>query len=91
MACGVPFVASAAGGVADYGRGNPNCLVARLQPDEFLASVRHMADRLDRGLIDQRQVQRYYHTYFGHDALCRHWLDYVCHPAAPRYSWPGNG
>jgi glycosyltransferase involved in cell wall biosynthesis len=78
MACGVPFVASAAGGVPDYGADNPDCLIAALRPrDEFVASIRQMAHRLDRAEVDQGRVQRYYHSHYSHGVLRRVWLRYL--------------
>jgi glycosyltransferase involved in cell wall biosynthesis len=88
MACGVPFVAGAAGGVPDYGRDNLDCLIAPLRPDEFLGAVQRMAERLDRGEIDQERLQNYYQTHFSHGTLRRHWLDFLTHRGPPRYAWP---
>jgi glycosyltransferase involved in cell wall biosynthesis len=74
MACGVPFVATDAGGIRDYD--NPDCLItSATEPEEFLAAVEKITTRLARGEVDQPRLQQFYRSHFGHETLARKWLD----------------
>jgi glycosyltransferase involved in cell wall biosynthesis len=88
MACGVPFVATGIGGIPDYGRGNPDCAMATLRPERFVDTVRTMAERLDRGEIDQQRLQRYYKTNFSHAILRQTWLRFLTTADRSPFRWP---
>jgi glycosyltransferase involved in cell wall biosynthesis len=89
MACGVPFVATGVGGIPDYGRNNPDCAIAAVIPDGFIAQVRTLADRLDRSKIDQGRLQAYYNRHFAHQVLRRDWLRFLTTPGSKPFCWPG--
>lgn len=76
MACGVPFVATDAGGITDYA--NPDCLLAPWrEPDKFLASVEALAARLDARTVDQGRLQRFYQERFSFAALGKRWREFL--------------
>jgi glycosyltransferase involved in cell wall biosynthesis len=73
MACDVPFVATDAGGIADYA--NPDCLITPVgDPNAFLVAVDRMARRLGAGEVDHVRLQKFYDTHFSHAALTTKWL-----------------
>jgi glycosyltransferase involved in cell wall biosynthesis len=75
MACGVPFVATDAGGIHDYD--NPDCLLAPSNdPDAFLKAIETMARRLDAGGVDQARLQIFFEAHFSHAALAPRWLTF---------------
>lgn len=90
MACGVPFVAGAAGGIPDYGRGNPDCSIASLRSDNFVVKVRELAARLDQGLIDQQRVQDYYQDHYRHEILSDSWTRFLTGETKTPFTWPSD-
>jgi glycosyltransferase involved in cell wall biosynthesis len=72
MACGVPFVATDAGGIRDYD--NPDCIVTSVgDSEDFLNGVETLANRLAHGEIDQHRLQTFYDSHFSQEALAPRW------------------
>jgi glycosyltransferase involved in cell wall biosynthesis len=73
MACGVPFLATDAGGIRDYD--NPDCLITPVgDPDAFLNAIETMAHRLAAGTVDHARLRAFYEAHFSHAALGPRWL-----------------
>ena len=77
MACGVPFVAYAVGGIADYGVDNPNVLIVPPEPDAFISGVTEMVHRLAQGQVNQAQLQQFYLEHYSYAVLKQAWLSYL--------------
>jgi len=81
IACGVPFVAYAVGGIPDYAEGNPNVLVVPLETESttnnFVEGVRQMAHKLAFGEINQVQLQKFYLDHYGYEVVKKAWLSYL--------------
>ena len=76
MACGVPFVATDAGGIADYA--NPDCLLAPWrEPERFLEAVEALTRHLNSGMIDQDRLQNFYREQFAFSALSGRWQQFL--------------
>ena len=75
IACGIPFVATDAGGILDYA--NPDVvIVSREDPDAFLLGVQELCGRLAEGTTDQQRLQEFYRTHFSFDVLRGQWLSF---------------
>jgi glycosyltransferase involved in cell wall biosynthesis len=82
MACGVPFVATDAGGISDYA--NTDCLIVpRDDPESFLLGIQELSRRLAEGTIDHRRLQDFYRSRFSFDVLKREWLSFFESMATP--------
>ena len=88
MACGVPFVATDAGGIRDYD--NLDCMIIPAHDSEaFLEGVEKMVARLAQGEIDQPRLQEFYRSHFSHAALASRWTEFFksfssTHPSVAR-------
>src|SRR5216684_97030 len=75
MACGVPFVATDAGGISDYA--NADCvIVPRDDPEAFLLGVQELSSRLVEGMIGHRRLQEFYRMRFSFEVLKGEWLSF---------------
>jgi glycosyltransferase involved in cell wall biosynthesis len=75
MACGVPFVATDAGGISDYA--NPDCvIVPRDHSEAFLRGVDTLCERLSSGATDSARLRDFYQSHFGFEVLKREWLSF---------------
>lgn len=77
MACGVPFVATAKGGIPMYAEGNPDCLVTEVRGKAFIDGVRGWAVRVRSGEVDRRRLLHHHRRNFSFVALKRRWLSYL--------------
>lgn len=77
MACGVPFVAYATGGIADYAVDNPNVLVVPSNLDAFVAGVREITFKLIHGQINRSQLQQFYLERYSYQVLKKSWVSYL--------------
>ncbi len=76
MACGVPFVSTDAGGIADYA--NPDCLIVdKADPEAFLRGVESLCERLASGDVDSSRLKDFYSDKFSFEALKTKWLDFL--------------
>lgn len=78
MACGVPFVTHDIGGIADYGKNNPNVLIVSPQENNFVKAVQRMTEMLSKQQIRQSQLQEYYLQNYSYKVLKQAWLSYLC-------------
>jgi glycosyltransferase involved in cell wall biosynthesis len=75
MACGVPFVATDAGGISDYA--NPDCvIVPQNHSGAFLSGVATLCERLSSGATDSARLRDFYQSHFGFDVLKHEWLSF---------------
>ncbi len=82
MACGVPFVAFDAGGIADYA--NPDCAICPTrQPESFVPRVREWLERLSEGQVDRARLRNFYLNNFSFGFLQKRWLEYLTKVAEP--------
>ena len=74
MARGVPVVATAAGGTAELGEGNPDVLIsAGTDWDAFARAVQAMAGKLRAGEIDPPRLHRWTEARYGHAPVAARW------------------
>ena len=78
MACGVPFVTHNIGGIADYGKNNPNVLIVSPQENNFVKAVQRMTEMLSKQQIKQSQLQEFYLQNYSYQVLKQAWLSYLC-------------
>jgi glycosyltransferase involved in cell wall biosynthesis len=75
MACGVPFVATDAGGISDYA--NSDCvIVSKSDSDAFLRGIESLCECLDRQAVDRLCLQNFYRAHFGYETLSAKWLTF---------------
>jgi glycosyltransferase involved in cell wall biosynthesis len=76
MACGVPFVATDAGGIRDYA--NEDCaIVPAADAAAFVSAVGRMATALDAGALSRQRLLGFYRTNFSGQAISRRWLSWL--------------
>lgn len=76
MACGVPFVATDAGGLRDYA--NEDCVVVPAsEPAAFIAGVGDLASRLRAGSVSARRLRAFYDANFSNTAIARQWTQWL--------------
>lgn len=76
MACGVPFVATDAGGIRDYSQDNPNVMVTSATHSAFLDGVVSFMKRMASGEISQSTLQSHYQTTYSNTVLLKLWDEY---------------
>lgn len=79
MACGLPFVANAVGGISDYA--NLDCAVTDGDIEALWPLLERFAARLCAGSVDVARLQSLYHDQFSYDALTGRWENFLCNLA----------
>jgi glycosyltransferase involved in cell wall biosynthesis len=80
MQRGVPIVACAAGGVAEFADNNPDVIVTSTNWDDFTAGLVAMAARLRAGQIDAVRLHHWAETRYGYEAASKLWLEALLRP-----------
>jgi glycosyltransferase involved in cell wall biosynthesis len=80
MAHGVPFVATAAGGTEELGRGNPDVIVTSTSWEDFEAGLLVMAGKIRAGEVDSQRLFRWAEERYGYSAVSKQWLECLSNP-----------
>jgi glycosyltransferase involved in cell wall biosynthesis len=73
MQRGVPFVATAAGGTAELGQGNPDVTVTGTEWGAFETGMEEMAARLRAGQVDAVRLHGWVEPRYGFEAAAKQW------------------
>jgi glycosyltransferase involved in cell wall biosynthesis len=73
MQQGVPFVATAAGGTAELGQGNPDVIVTAMGWGAFERGAAEMAARLRAGQVDAVRLHGWVEPRYGFEAAAKQW------------------
>jgi len=80
MQRGVPIVACAAGGVAEFADGNPDVVITSTDLDDFAAGLATMAAKLRAGQIDAVRLHHWAEFRYGYETVSKLWLDALLRP-----------
>jgi glycosyltransferase involved in cell wall biosynthesis len=80
MQRGVPIVACAAGGVAEFADGNPDVVITSTNLDDFDAGLATMAAKLRAGQIDAVRLHHWAESRYGYETVSKLWLDALLRP-----------
>jgi glycosyltransferase involved in cell wall biosynthesis len=82
MQHGVPFVATAAGGTAEFGINNPDVRVTPIEWDSFVEGFVEFACGLRAGAVDGLRLHHWAESRYGYDAVSPQWLKALTEPRA---------
>lgn len=77
MACGVPFVANAVGGIRDYVEDNSYCIATSPNRESFVSGVKQLSNNLRNGEINRKTIQELYMCKYSYEALKEKWIYYL--------------
>jgi len=80
MQQGIPFVATAAGGTAELGVGNPDVVVTPINWEGFEAGLAELCRRVRAGEIDVVRMHQWATERYGYAAVSRLWVDLLADP-----------
>lgn len=75
MQHGVPFVATNAGGTAEFGEENPDVLVTGIPWDDFVEGLRQFVPRLRAGQIDGQRLHKWVEQRYGFEVVWPQWQE----------------
>lgn len=80
LACGVPFVATDVGGIAELGEDNPNVIVTDCSEASIRQGIERMAARVRSGDISPEQLRRIYRERYAFETVLDRWRHALTEP-----------
>jgi glycosyltransferase involved in cell wall biosynthesis len=80
MQSGVPVVTTCAGGSAELGENNPDCIVTEVAWESFAEGLQRLAGKLRAGDIDPDRLHRWTESRYGFTEVSKRWLDCLARP-----------
>jgi glycosyltransferase involved in cell wall biosynthesis len=80
MQRGVPVVACASGGSAEFGDDNPDVRITSTEWDDFVRGLFEMAAMLRLGKVDAVRLHRWAESRYGYEAASKLWLGALLRP-----------
>jgi glycosyltransferase involved in cell wall biosynthesis len=80
MQRGVPIVATAAGGIEELGKNNPDIIITNVEWSSFVNGLLSMSQKLRSGQIDSTRLYQWTESRYGYKAVSKMWLDALLNP-----------
>jgi glycosyltransferase involved in cell wall biosynthesis len=82
MSCGLPFLATDIGGMADAGSGNPDVIITGVSPAALAAGLAQLVAALRAGSFSNARLRGFYERNFSPEQTERRWRQMLAAPRA---------